>query len=337
MWKSRKTRALLASAAVGLLALAGCTNSGGDSGGGDTGDSGSDKPSVALFYSEGNAFLTAANEGAKQAADELGIDLTLFNSNFDPQQQLNQLETAVTQGGFDAFVIAPLDGNLLCDFVTNTVLPDGIEVVTIQSPICARDTERGNDQVEPGAFAHITGQNIEIYEEWMSQIAERNDGGKVAVLSGPPLLANTINLAEAVKTLGSGFEVVANQTTDYTTPTAFAAAQTMLQANPDIEIFISNYTGVTQGIVEAVAAAGSSAKIYDFGGDQWALDAVESGTIAGTVMMLPATETKAALELVLDALAGGESPGAIDLTADPSLPGTAFVFAENVGDFTAEY
>lgn len=336
MRKPDKRRLLLAAATAGMLALAGCSAGGDTPGGTETGDG--DTQSIALFYSEGNAFLTAANEGAKQAAEDLGVDLTLFNSNFDPQQQLNQLETAYTQGGFDAFIIAPLDGNLLCSFVTDTVLPAEIAVVTIQTPLCGRDTERGDEQVEPGTFAHVTGQNLEIYEEWMAQIAERNpDGGKVAVLSGPPLLANTINLEAAVETLGGAFEVVASQTTDYTTPTAFAAAQTMLQANPDIDIFIANYTGITQGVAEAAAAAGSPAKIYDFGGDQWALEMVDSGTIAGTVMMLPATETAMAIQLVLDALSGAGSPGAIDLTAVPSLPGTAFVFKENVAEFTAEY
>ncbi len=333
----RHTVPFLAALAVGALALSACTTEEPAAAGTQPGSDG-DTPSIALFYSEGNAFLTAANEGAQDAAEQLGADLTLFNSNFDPQQQLNQLQTAMTQGGFDAFVIAPLDGNLLCDYVTGTVLPAGIPVVTIQGPLCGRDSERGAAQLEEGTYAHVTGQNVEIYEAWMAQIADRNpEGGTVAVLSGPPLLGNTINLNEAVTSLGPDFEVVASQTTDYTTPSAFAAAQTTLQANPGIDLFISNYTGITQGVVEAISSLGSDAQVYDFGGDTWALDSVANGTIAGTVMMLPATETATAIQLALDAIAGAASPGVIDLTQDEALPGTPFVFRENVADFTAEY
>lgn len=294
--------------------------------------------SIAFFYSEGNSYLTAGNTSATVTAEDVNATVTLFNSNFDPQQQLNQIETAVAQGGYDAYVLAPLDGNLLCDFVRENILDQGIPVVTFQGTLCGRDSERGEAQLEPDVFAHVTGQNLEIYEEWIAEIAEIHpEGGTVAVLSGPPLISNTTNLNLALEKLPADFEIVANQTTDYTTPSAFATAQTMLQANPDIDLFISNYSGVTQGVVEAVKAAGSSASIFDFGGDQWALDAVASGEITSTVMMLPASETATAIRLAVDAINDVDSPGVVVLTEDDSLPGTPFVTSENVASFTAEY
>lgn len=330
--KSRSRSALVAAGLAGALSLSACASAS------ESESSATDDISIAFFYSEGNSYLTAGNESAKATADELGVTVTLFNSNFDPQQQLNQVETAVTQGGYDAFVIAPLDGNLICDYVRENVLDQEIPVVTFQGTLCGRDSERGEAQLEPGVFAHVTGQNLEIYEAWVAEIAENNpDGGTVAAMSGPPLIANTTNLNLALEQLPADFDIVANQTTDYTTPSAFAAAQTMLQANPDVDLFISNYSGLTQGMVEAVKSAGGSARIFDFGGDQWALDAVSSGDITSTVMMLPATETATAIRLSVDAINGGKSPGVVVLTDDASLPGTAFVTRENVSSFTAQY
>ncbi len=337
--RTHRAGGLAIAALAGILALTACSGSTAEA----PGDSGSgaasgDKPSIAVFYAEGNAYLTAGNESAKAAADELGVDITLFNSGFDPQQQLNQIETAVTQGGYDAFVIGVLDGNLLCDYVRENLIEQDIPVVTFQGTLCGHDTERGEAQLEEGVFAHVTGQNLEIYETWMEEIAAQSPaGGKVAVLSGPPIQGNTVNLNEALKTLPDSFEVVANQTTDYTTPDAFSKAQTMLQANPDIDLFISNYSGVTQGVVEAVKAADSAAKIFDFGGDEWALGAVASGEITATVMLFPATETATAIRLAVDALGGEPSPGVVDLTRSDAVPGTVFVTKENASEFTPEY
>ncbi|MCQ8832216.1 substrate-binding domain-containing protein [Streptomyces malaysiensis] len=118
----------------------------------------------------------------------------------------------------------------------------------------------------------------------------------MGLISGPDLNANTLSFFKVAKAFGKtrGFKVVARQTTDYTTPKAFGAAQTMLRANPGLDVIMSNFSGMTRGVAEA--AGGKGVKVFDFGGDAWALRQIEQGTLAGSVMMLPRLETRKAIE-----------------------------------------
>jgi ribose transport system substrate-binding protein len=73
---------------------------------------------------------------------------------------------------------------------------------------------------------------------------------------------------------GTGIDLVANEGTSYTMEEACKKAQAILQANRDLRFIISNYSGMTQGIVRAVREAGlqKQVKISDFSGSQWALN-----------------------------------------------------------------
>lgn len=336
----RSTFAAGVIAATSALLLAGCTVPTQDEPAQGSSNLDPDNLKMALFYTEGNDYLTAGIASAKATAEDLGIELDVFDAQFDTQTQVNQIQSAITRGGYDVFIMSPNDGQLLCDVVKNNVFPEGIEVVTFNGPICGRDLNSGDDLWEPGTIAHISGQTAEVYQEWVRSIADDNpDGGNVAVLTGPPIQANTVNMTNALEELGSEFTVVANQTTDYTTPQGFAATQTILQANPDLDIIISNYAGITMGVVEAVKAAGKSddVRVYDFGGNEWALGAVKSGDLRQTVIMLPASETAEAVKAAYAFAQGEDVPRFIDLTKLDFLPGTPFATSENVDEFTPEY
>jgi ribose transport system substrate-binding protein len=176
----------------------------------------------------------------------------------------------------------------------------------------------------------------------MEFIRDQNpDGGQVAILTGPPTDANSQNFNAAIEEvlLPAGFEVVAQQSTDYSTPQGFAAAQDIIQANQDLDIILTNWSGLTQGVAEALAASGREGiKLYDMGGTQWALDAIKNGQLQSTVMLLPYLEARRSFEALADAYLGNEVPKFINLATDPSLPdGSPFVTAENVDQYEAQY
>lgn len=337
--KKKRTLACLVGAAALSLAIAGCAGQEGGASGSQEADS-SSTLKIAMFDTEGNSYLTKRKASAQETAKEIGAELTYFDAGFDPQTQLDQIETAFTRGGYDAFMIPPLDGNLLCDYLTQTVIPSGVAVMIYNGPICGRDSNKGDDLWEPGTIGFVGGQTADTYDAWLEYIKEENpEGGKVAVVSGPPLIANTNNLNTSLELLGKGFDIVANQTTDHTAAQAYAATQAILQANPDLDIIISNYSGHTQGVVQAIEEAGRSdeVSVYDMGGDTWSFQAIESGQIVSTVMLLPGEESRQAVLAIRDAAEGKDVPPFIDLTQSDVLPGTPFVTAENIGEFTPEY
>lgn len=304
------------------------------------------KPSqlkIAYFSAgTGDSYLQAAIKAAHAEAAKLGGTLDVFDGQFDAQTQYNQIQTALTSGKYNAFAVEPNDGNLLCNLLTKQAVAKGILVSVFNEPICGRAVKDGDQLWQPGTVTYVGGQTVGSYDQWVTSIMAANpSGGRVAVVTGPNLNANTLVMRAAEKLIkaNSKLKIVAEQTTDYSTPKAFAAAQTILQANPGLSIFISNYSGMTRGIVQAVNGADKKGKvkIYDFGGDNWSLSAVKDGNIEQTVVMLPQQETIEAIDALADVVSGKKVDHFIDLTKSSKLPGTAFVTAQNVDKFSAEY
>ncbi|MBM7516635.1 sugar ABC transporter substrate-binding protein [Nocardioides nitrophenolicus] len=292
------------------------------------------------YFSAGtsNAYLQAAIDEAKKTAGELGADLDVFDGAFDAQVQFDQMQQALTSGKYNAFVVEPNDGNLVCDILTQQAPEKEVLVSVFNLPICGRATNLGEETHQPGTITYVGGQTLDVYQAWVQDVIDSHpDGAKIALVSGPDLNANTLCFFEAAKAFAKvdGFEVVAQQTTDYTTPKAFDAAQTIVQANPDVDVIMSNFSGMTRGVVEAVG--NKDVEIYDFGGDTWALENVASGKLTSSVMMLPRLETREAIEAVAEYVQGKDVPVFINLAESDSLPGTPFATKQNVGEFTAEY
>jgi ribose transport system substrate-binding protein len=342
-------RTAAAVAAASALLLTGCTTasseaeSSGASGSSDgrpapTVDSVSDLKIAYFSAGSSNQYLQAAIDEANTFATENDVQLDIFDGQFDAQTQFDQLQTALTSGKYNAFVVEPNDGNLVCNMLTKDAPEAGIMVSVFNLPICGRATNLGEETWEPGTVTYVGGQTLDVYRAWMQQLIQAYpDGGKVALISGPDLNANTICFFDAAKELEShGFEIVAQQSTDYTTPQAFQAAQTIVQANPDLDVIMSNFSGMTRGVVQATS--GKDVAVYDFGGDQWALDNVKSGALASTIIMLPRQEAREALQAVVDLVNGDDAPQFVNLAESDTLPGgTPFVTAENVDQYTAEY
>jgi ribose transport system substrate-binding protein len=96
---------------------------------------------------------------------------------------------------------------------------------------------------------------------------------------------------------------------------------------------------MTQGVVEGVQAANrlNDVKVYDMGGDKWAINAVKRGELAETVIFLPEQEGYLGAKTIGDFVAEKEVPKFINLTESKTLPGTPFVTSKNVDQFTPEY
>ncbi|MCO4253534.1 sugar ABC transporter substrate-binding protein [Pseudarthrobacter raffinosi] len=292
------------------------------------------------FFSSGtsNEYLKVAIEDAKAVAAKEGFKLDVFDGQWDAKVQFDQMQTALSSGKYNSFAVEAIDGNLVCDLLTKNAPEAGVMVTIFNVPICGRATKSGAEAWEPGTVTFVGGQAPEVYNEWVAGVmAAYPNGAKIALISGPPLSANTINFTKAAEAFKANpkYEIVASQTTDYTTPKAFSAAQSIVQANPGVDVIMSNYTGMTRGVAQATA--GTHIAVYDFGGDQWALDNVTSGALAGTVMMLPRQEAAQAVQAVVDHVAGKKVPQFIDLSKSDSLPGTPFVTKANVAKFKAEY
>mgnify|MGYP001285144945 CR=1 FL=1 len=103
--KARKIAALIAAGALGLAACSGGTSNDGDSGDGGSNGSGSgdnggssDVRIAMVTHGDGGSFWSVAKRGAEDAAAAEGVELDYQESNNDPQQQAQLIETAVSAG-----------------------------------------------------------------------------------------------------------------------------------------------------------------------------------------------------------------------------------------------
>jgi ribose transport system substrate-binding protein len=298
--------------------------------------------SVAFFEAgSNNSYVQARIQAAEDWAAETGADVQVFDPNWDSQRQFEQMQTAFANPNFNGYVMTSVDPAPLCDIVTQAV-SEGKLIAVMNQPLCDRAQNLGDDLWLPGTVTFVGGQTRDVYLSWMEFIRDQNpDGGQVAILTGPPTDANSQNFNAAVEEilLPAGFEIAAQQSTDYSTPQGFSAAQDIIQANPDLDLIITNWSGLTQGAAEALAASGREGiKLYDMGGTQWALDAIRSGQLESTVMLLPYLEARRSFEALAEAYLGNEVPKFINLATDPSLPGgSPFVTSENVDQYEAQF
>ena len=290
-----------------------------------------------LIAATNNTHLQAQIRGAQDAAEEIGAELSVFDPNWSPTTQYNQAQNVISGGNFNAILAEMNDGNQACQIMTETAAEEGVLVAVVNQPLCNRGSNEGDELWSPGTLNFVGGtQGRAAFRDWIFSIAEENPGPqKVAVLTGPDLNSNTINTDLAIADVQAEypeFDVIATIRTDYSVLQGNEKTLPLFQANPELDIFISNYSDMTRGAVQAAQQTGSleTLKIYDSGGNKWAFEAVDRGWIERTRTIEPYAETYEAVKQ-LGAAWEGETVPRFTMTA------TTTITSENVGELEAEY
>ncbi|MDY0341753.1 MAG: substrate-binding domain-containing protein [Coriobacteriia bacterium] len=324
MRRLRDLRLVAIVAVVAMLAvsLAGCA---GTETGTDDGTAGGEEAiKVGLVQINQQAiFFNQMNEGAEEAAEEAGVDLTIFNSNDDPAKQNEAIANFVTQG-FDAIVIVAIDVEGVKPALQEAA-EAGVKIVAVdaivedESVLCqvgvdneAAGEEIGQFVVDYMADNDITDKNIGVIGALNSFIQNlRLDGFKRVVEADGATITQIVD--------GQ------NQQEE-----AMAAAENLFTAQADTKLF---YTTGEPAMVGAVAAARSQDRTADvklFGWDLTAevIRGIDDGFVVGVVQQDPKTEGYEAV-LACKALVEGE-----DVEPFIDVP-IAIVTSENVDDFRA--
>ena len=357
----------LALLCLGLGALAGCGSNGSSgsggagtsttakAGGGVTLDLGNgttittktDKPKVAFFRAgTSDQYQVAFNAGVAKEAQRLGLDVTAFDPQYDPQRQLEQVQDAIQRGGFDAYLIVALDGNTMCPVLTHQAPAKGIVVVTALTPICNRGLKpAGVQQWSPGTLAHVQNDStVTEAKAWLEAIARRLPGHHtIAVLNGPPLITVSKAMAQAVAVTARAhpnldFKYMIPG--DFTTATALARTQTLLKAHPDIDAIVSIYSDMTVGAIRAVKAAGLNGKVklFDQAAGRASIQAIKDGELEMTTGHTPRENGAVALETLVGAFAGKRIPRYVGVFPPGASTGHPLVIdRSNVDSFEPQF
>jgi ribose transport system substrate-binding protein len=298
---------------------------------------------IAMFMPAVNtSYLQANIKGAQDEAAKVGATINVFDAKFDPMNQLNQMQNAIQTKQYNAFLVFPLAGQVICKVATEDAPKAGILVSAYHFSFCNTTFEAGEKQWAPGTLQYVGGSSsYPVFLDYLNEIIKTNPGPqKVGVLTGLELADDTLRINRVVdelKTKFPQFEVVDNQHTDYTIPDAQKHAANMIQSHPDINIIVTTYSNITRAAVNALEQAGKigSIKIYDFGGTSWSKKAIESGQVVATVPFYAYTSTVVAVRNLAQAHQGKEVPHYIPNDGGPA-DAPMIVNKSNVDKFKPE-
>ena len=263
-----------------------------------------------LSASDANAYWHQVAVSVDEVAKARNGKVDVFDAGFDPGKQQSQFQDALATGNYDAFVIVPVDGPSLVPLVKQAV-EKGAQVVSTGDFALGPDYGTIEPQVEGMAGVAQT-SNQRIAEDLANLTIEACDGDdacKVAWIPGvattPAEVYETDVIKEQLAPHGN-IELVAVQNGEFLADPARAAAQNILQAHPDLDVFVTAGDQMAYGAQLAVKDAGKSdtVKTIGLGGSFEGVEQVRAGEMFGTAPLLPYDDGLYAADIALRAVRG---------------------------------
>ena len=342
--------AVVAAVAAAALALAACSSNGSSSSSSATAAatgsaSGSGNPSkpvtiAYLSFAVENSYDAPMLAAAQTVASDQNATLKVFDANNSPQTQYSQLQDVINSGQYNGIIVQPIFGTGLISLVKQAIAK-GIKVVNMDQ-ILGADLSTDEPQV-PGLSANVAFVPTEIGTK-LGQLVVQACASKnlnpcnVGYLYDIKASALDVAISGAFNkaVAGSPVKVVAQGQSFFTPTQGESAVQTMLQAQPSLNLIVGSDQGIEGGAI-AIATAHKTGKVLlvGYGASAAALQGIASGAWYADVAQAPASEGRLAVQALIKAVRGGVDGGAIDPVS--GLPNNGIVTKANVSQFTAEW
>jgi sugar transport system substrate-binding protein len=220
-------------------------------------DEGDEKLVISGIVFQDDQFFNVIQMGMQAAADDLGVELLLANSNNKQDKEMELVNTYIARG-VDAIVISPLSE-------TASIAPlkrahdKGIKIVTYNSPLGAdfpvsyvnssqSELGSGSGSVARGFIDKNLDGEIQVatlaFKSLLPEISDMRVNGFLNEITDMP-----------------GVKVVSQQDA-WLAEDALAKAGDILTANPDLDIIYAANDGGTVGAVMAVKNAGKDIVVF---------------------------------------------------------------------------
>lgn len=227
-----------------------------------------------------NPFFVTLRDGAQEAADELGVELIVVDSQDDPARESSNIQDLIQQG-VSALLINPTDSDAVVPSVQRANQA-GIPVFTVDRGA------NGGDVV-----AHVASDNVAGGAMAAEFLIEAIGGsGDVVELQGIPGTSAARDRGEGFNQVvsdASGVNIVAAQTANFNRTEGLNVFQNILQAEDSIDGVFAHNDEMILGAIQAAESAGRADDIVFVGFDAVddAVAAVEDGRLAATVAQQP--------------------------------------------------
>jgi simple sugar transport system substrate-binding protein len=229
-------------------------------GGSDTVDLTADQDiTIAMVtHGDGGSFWSVAKKGAEQAAADLGITLDYAESNNDPEKQAQLIEAEVTKG-VDGIAVSAPNPDAIKDALAKAT-EAGIPIITLNS---------GAEQfADLGAITHVGQTETVAGQGAGARLKEEGVTKLICVIHEQSNIGLNQRCDGAAEGFGGDVEnLQVTGTADIAT--TLNEIQTKLQADPSIDGVLALNPDIAIAARDAIAGAGSSAKLatFDLSGD----------------------------------------------------------------------
>lgn len=330
MNRTRKAPWLVAGALAVALAAAGCSSGDGGSSsssapsGGNTaakGSSSSDRTFMLIRHGlPSDSFWQPVQKGFTDAGKLYGVKTSFQATGNDPSKEAKAIDAAVAQK-VDGIAVTLPDAGAEGPAIKRAVKA-GIPVITINSG--------SNDFLQAGALAHV-GQDEEIAGEGAgARFKESGAKNLLCVIHQQGNLALEARCNGAKKTFGGNVKVQYVPGTNDGPGTESSIKATLLK-NRNIDSVLTLDPDISQFAKNAIASAGSQAKLATFDLSDSVLKDIKDGKIEFAVNQQPYLQGYLPVTMLSLYLDDGLLPGG----GKPVLTGPSYVDKTNVDTISA--
>ncbi|MFM2280594.1 MAG: D-ribose-binding periplasmic protein precursor [Pseudomonadota bacterium] len=282
---------------------------------------------VAFFASSAqNGFNQAIYEGIEKKAKELGVEVSIYDGQFDAALQYSQIEDVLAGNKFDAFIVVPNDTVGIAGAVEE-VGKAGKPLATALFPI-GPDLAKLEPQV-PGVTVTVASPpavGAKAQAEKVVEFCKDKDPCNVVILIGQKIYPfDNLRYESYLEALNAqkNIKVVATGEGNYDPDKSLTVMQDILQANKDIHVVLSNADQHLVGAEIALNNAGinvSDLFLSGGGAASIAIEAIREGRWDNTLASYPVTMGSLSLEAVVKALKKEAGPSFVNMDEVGPLP-----------------
>ena len=281
-----------------ICSLAGCgiviDGEGGSTGSKASGASGAIGLSIST---QNNPFFVTLAEGAKKAAKQAGVPLTVVDASDDATKQVSDIEDLVSKN-VSVLIVNPVDSDAVTGAV-EAAIAKGVRVISVDRVVNGVDID-----------CQIASDNVAGAELATQYIVDTlGENVKTAELVGTSGASAAIDRSQGFHNIADKkLKVVASQTADFDRTQGMTVMENMLQADSSIQAVFAGNDEMALGAVEAISGAKKDVLVVGFDATDDAIEAIRQGRMGATIAQQPALIGSTAVE------------NAIKLTKGESIP-----------------
>jgi ribose transport system substrate-binding protein len=209
-----------------------------------------DKKVTLVLKNNVNPFWVRVEEGAREGAKDLGINLTVLSpmTNDNNEEQMQLVEQAIVDKS-DVIIIAPAD--------SRGILPAARKATDAGIPVIDLNSKFAGDDMFWDTFVGL--DNVDIGKQTMTRLAELLNGeGEIIMLegvAGTESSSGRIAGAEEILKNYPNIKVVAKQAADWSRAKGMNVVQNLLPAYPNLKAVYSVNDEMAMGAIQALESA----------------------------------------------------------------------------------